>query len=1012
TVGKESNGQYVAASLTIIDLTSSFQKTYSISAQLSSITDFAISGASGLHHIEMTDGTITKDLFVTILDPTNEGTLPSFIQTVLYNPSPKITDPFVINVTLFSPDQDWLVMSGNEGLYLKSNGVINSPIFSNYWFSNGQFVSFPFSVNFTVSLPVWHLIGNMEFTVGFTGNNDLHHNSTNTNILLISSDFTLSVLPSTDQIDRSSFNSPTTINVSLLLGGQNFPLDQLYYQIFLKTTNGTSVITNSFVVASRTMMKIITIPTQIGIGDAKLIIDLLDINSNLLFSNYTSILIYDTVGLTINPTEPHLAAGENTTVLALTYIHDRPNTPLEANITVKNGSTIITAGNTFNGEYSFVLNAPTNSNLGVYTLSWDVQPIGVNTTLIRSCIFFTQFVVNAGAEFLITNLPTQVFRNTNLNFNVQLHSNGYPITGNAGYYQLIQIANNEILGNYLVNKSNTISLTISKDYPKGAYPLRLYYDGNTLYTPVEKDLSVKILSQPFITNVTTNTTGVIAGDTIKISGYLVEENSGNTAVFNQSIEIMISDGVSSWIDGSAITDSHGAFAYFIKITNDLRIGVHFIRLVYSGDPDNYYGSSSNQPIVNFDHNNPLTIEFANQLIANNLFNFTVTGNILAKYNLEYLNVNNNLSQYKSLVNITLDKFGKGQFTTIAPNKRGLIYFRLIAIDDNSSFVINEQTVLVKPTGKITIPSIIESETSNILSFTSSEPYVVYLNDIRLTPASQVWEGQQSLEYSFNFPGVYSLKLQYQSYYLTFTNITSTFTVYEAYSVSKVIPSNIVEGSDISVDISLSGKVIGPLDNINVEIINNRTLQVLAQGLTGATGSVQLHVTVIGSAQEIILHIPAQDVGKYHIQEKNLLLTTSIRRKLDLSVQQTYEFIKNDKNILTGNLYYYSSKLPASDVSLTVKIFSSDILIQTLTVNSASQGVVSVDIGFLDKGEYQIFFSPNSTEFAPFVVITQVTISGVNETTDFINIVFLGLGGVTVLTTVVAIRVFKGHPKGN
>ena len=192
---------------------------------------------------------------------------------------------------------------------------------------------------------------------------------------------------------------------------------------------------------------------------------------------------------------------------------------------------------------------------------WELTPIGENISLIRLNTIVRQYTVSLPTQFHVTNVPSQIFRNQNLDFDIQLLSLSFPLTGDVGTYDLIQKSDLSLIGSYQANLTNNMQLFINNDIPKGDYKLQLDYSGNGIYEPTTKDLTIKILSRPFFDNVLTNASGGVVGETIRISGYLLEEDTGNSPVTNANISVIVSDGITQWIDGTIITDVNGVLIY-------------------------------------------------------------------------------------------------------------------------------------------------------------------------------------------------------------------------------------------------------------------------------------------------------------------------------------------------------------------------------------------------------------------------------------------------------------------
>ncbi|OLS25150.1 MAG: hypothetical protein HeimC3_13010 [Candidatus Heimdallarchaeota archaeon LC_3] len=981
-VGLENGGLWQAGSVTLKDITTNTQKNYNLNAELTIVTDFLLNSPEGRHIIEVTDGSIVKSLNVTVL--ANTGPVSTSVSASVSNSSPKTASSIVISAELDNPSQEFAYFDGSQSLYAKSNGLINSPILSSHWFPAGM-VFFPITVNITVILPSWHPLGAYNLEIGFSGDDTFASSTQIIGIFITSDDFLLDIYPNSSEIDRSSENQTTYISINLVLGGAEIALDNLYYNISLVTDNGTFPLNTPYLIGNRDRTVIVNIPTLIPLGDVVLNVDIIDGSGVIFFSNHTSVLIYDTIDMELIASSSTIRAGDTINYLVLTSLTDRSNRLVEASIIVKNTTDIIGSGMTTSGEWTFSYLVPDDLVLGQYIMIWELTPIGENTSIIRNNTITKQFLVSRPTEFHVTNFPSQIFRNQFLNFNIQLLSGTFPLTGNVGSFDIYLQSDLSLIGSYQVNITQDIQLFITNDIPKGNYDLQLVYDGTGIYESSIKDLTVKVISRPFFRNVLTNASGGVVGETIKISGYLLEEDTNNSPVNNAEIEVLVSDGSTQWIDGTTLTDVIGAFSYDLLITDSLSVGIHFAKLSYTGD-QNTYGQSSNEPIVNFDKENILSLAISSLIYSGQEFNFSASGKLNGHYALQYLDTTG--QEWIFIQNVTLDNQGNYVGQAYSPDLKGPIFFRIFDLNDNSTFLIQERIIYKIPEAKITLEGKIFSKKETTFLFYANELYVVYLNDLRITPSTQSWFLEEYYQYTFNHPGDYKLTIELLGEYLTFYNISKEITVYEDYEIIKSVPNSITEGSSITVNIQIRGKSIGFIQDVLVQIVNTRTELVIAEGLTQVNGNITLNAIIFGAETEIFIKIPKQKIGQYYLEEQILKLVDEIKRKIDISVEQEYYFTVNNKNSLNLKATFTATNNPVSDVPFGISIYKFDTLISEFTITSNMDGRIDIPLGTLGEGEYQVYIRPASDDFAPFVLVTNIIISS--------NDVFKDIGSISVV----------------
>ncbi len=259
----------------------------------------------------------------------------------------RLLDVCFVSIKYSDQSQILMVAPDVASWYVKTNGFINSPILSSEFYSgdtcNGMecydLKFFPDWINFTVAIPGFHPLGSYNFEIGYTGDETYWPVSTTETLFLTDDDFVLDIFPESTEIDRSSLTEINQLPITLRLGGAEISLDNVYYNISLITSSGTSSLTPSpVVIGNRDRQVIVNVPNQIPLGDAVIIVDILDGSDTILFSNQTSVVIFDTVDMVLSPSSPHVRAGETINFLALTSLTDRPNTPIETSIVVKNDS--------------------------------------------------------------------------------------------------------------------------------------------------------------------------------------------------------------------------------------------------------------------------------------------------------------------------------------------------------------------------------------------------------------------------------------------------------------------------------------------------------------------------------------------------------------------------------------------------------------------------------------------------------------------------------------------------
>jgi hypothetical protein len=309
---------------------------------------------------------------------------------------------------------------------------------------------------------------------------------------------------------------------------------------------------------------------------------------------------------------------------------------------------------------------------------------------------------------------------------------------------------------------------------------------------------------------------------------------------------------------------------------------------------------------------------------------------------------------------------------------------------------------MNPLIQINIDEKLYSKEDVAFYFYSDQLYVVYLNDLRITPSGQLLFQEEYYEYMFNHPGNYTLRVELIGEYLTFSNMTTDFTVYEQYEIIRSSPDTIPEGSSVTVNIQIRGKAIGLIQNVLVQIYNTNTKLVIAEGLTQVNGNITLVAPIFGNENELVILVPSQSIGGYELDQSSIPLAFKIRRKLDVAFDQEYELTLNEKNSINFFVTYSSTNNPATNIPFLVSIYQVDTLISNFSISTSSEGILDIPLGTLSEGSYQIYIEPADTNYAPFVIVTSVVISSTDVFNDVstISVVLIGaiiLVGVGVVT---------------
>ena len=1001
TVGYLVNGVWQSVSLTITDQATGHSQGYVLSTAPIQISNFLPGLPLGNHIIQFSVSGVTKTLTLLIVDPSTFGSDTPVLSNLQVSPSPPLVNStFIVSVTMHFSSQQ-LIMSGNELLYVSANDLAGKPISGVYQFGYGA-ISSPSNFQINVQLPFWHPAGNHTFIIGFTGNIYLAPYNTTFTTILNGDQTSANLFLNSTTIVRSNTVSNPALYVSTTLSGQLFnTYNTLSYDLVLKTSAGNFSLCPTTSIPALSFGNSVTINNQAPLGTATIIIEIRSSSNILLFSNYTYVLVQDQVSLSYTLNETYIHAGDTVNITGYTTMAGRPNIALTCNFTVLAGTTQVATGVSNNGALNFTLKIPSSFTANIYPLTWTLIPLNVNLSLIPSRNIVTNIIVTQPVSFNVINVPTSIYRLSNLVFTVQVISAGALLSGNAGNFTILDLGTLKTLVSYFANESTSVSIPISKDQTLGVYSLQLNYPGSQVYEAATKSIAVTVFSHPYFDQVKSNSSKFVAGQTLAITGYLVQENTAKTAVANEVVQFWLNTGAINYYIGNATTNLDGSFTFYYHIPSSLGIGTYSISLSFGGDLKAYLGQNSDYPVIYFDNNWQLTFNVPTKLYSLHTFSITIEGAIYGNYQLlyEYPGPNGLQNPYKWLANVSLDKNGNGNTTLIAPNQRGPIVFKLIAFD-NTSFVINTSIVYVVPATKIlSLNPPITTNKQNIFMLLSSEPYIATLNDLRITPVSQIWNSTQNFTYMFQKPGNYTITLSLQSQYINYTSFSYSFIVYENYTITTNIPSTVYEGSTVYFETTLSGSTIGSIQGAIIEIYNNNTKNVLSEGQTSVYGTIHFNMTFFGPANAIVILVPDQKIGSYYLLEHSFSLLTNYKRQLSLNLQNNGYVVNSGSTAFITVKLTYLDNSPANGVPVYVTIAQNDSIEWSSLAISSSLGILNIKIPPINAGNYLIYFKVNSTSYINQTFETTLTI---NAKTDPLNLqsnlplVALGLGAVACI----------------
>lgn len=749
----------------------------------------------------------------------------------------------------------------------------------------------------------------------------------------------------------------------------DFPINSLSYKYYISNTK--NIVYSTTGIVSNVVLRLpITIAYYYNVGIYFLNLELSK-NGQVLYSKLVQINVYDNI-ITELLFSNQMSDNQLTVKIQVnTYIEDTlVNIPSTVSIYDNNTNSLLKTLSVFGITY-FNL---TFSNQSIPKIL-RVQTL-VNNSLYKTSTKYYPIYYRAVTSIKLNyENPIIVQRLQQVNFRVEVTNTEKNQSVIQGKVDLL--IDSSTIQSINLSTTNTINYVVPIDYPVGKHSLELSYAGTNTLMPCSITYDYYVYSNVHFSDVSVNNTFTNPTTPILVKGLILDEN--NTGMITK---ISIIDNNNTIID-QTVSSSNGSFSFIILNTNIMGYYNYKLR----AETVNYYRSAEYQ--FNLLQNNPFSVTIqANETMK--MGEIKIEGDIYGDYQLSYFSQAGNDYPIETL---KLDNQGFLQTNFLTPNVIGPIYFNVTNLKDPSQTWIQQLILYKKPT--VTIIQLNDAyvgEKVNI-SITSDVFYRLFFNDMLLSN-QYLYINKTMISIPVDTKGINTLKLVFQSQYITESQLTKEIFVYEQVQLLQNLPAKINENTNITTYLQTINNMNVPLGNLQIEFLYNG--QVVQRGQTDNKGKLLMYITVnddlskysfriLGNKE---LYINQEDYPVDAILIRTLMVTSDIALKdfTDLT-ETTVSFVVTYKN--TGE--------PAPLVNMTIEIVNEQNQKDVRNVLTDNKGSLTIQIN-KPVGKYILTIITSDPNYIMAKAVFNFEVKGFDVLNNslVIPVLFVSIGGILVV----------------
>jgi hypothetical protein len=974
------------------------QTKYNISTITNSFTSISweLIDQAGLHTIEFVFNSQIISVEVKAIEDTILGSDQVSLDNQFINDRPSLGAENYAQISLIPIGIPLIQFDGSERLTVETSAFINGQnrqlVLGSLEMTSGIFTgSVIYTVEFTT--PIWWQPDSMaQIHIKFSGNS-LYNSVLEIFELPIRNpgqEITITLPEGVTGGDRSSFGeTANTIDINAKLSGDN--PNGTILDIFFEM-NGT--ITTYFIQGHelsefQTLISI-SIPYDHPLGSGELVA-LIQKESTIISEDRLPFLIFDELSASLIFSTEILLPNQSIELLAYTYREDTYQ-PEAAFVTIYEDSTLT------NAIFNFETDESGYENLN-YTI-----PESESGNILDWWIEITPFI---GSDYngQLVAWPVSIVGETNIRVNsdVFIGSRGENIVLTAQILADTKIISEGILSLYSV-ESNTLihqfnlaqeteadyNIYLDNNFRKGISYYRWDFPGTTLYSPVQKIISLYVYSHPFISEITTNQSYTFPGDNVLIQGNLyLEDNLKSPLDGITSIELWEINASGDFQVASYPTDDVGNFAIQYPISDNIQPGIYSYQIRFTGDESLFLRSAQNQANFELEIRGELGIIWNSspdieKIRSGEEVNITVFGKNFRTYEISYA-TSSQSDVWHVLTQIELGETDQQDIRLDMPETRGSIFLRILELDSGKEQIYNFN-LYVDPTIQLTTPKTpIYTFDVNEYFIESSEPFTFLIDGINLDEEEIFYEESFRWNQAFNEVGEHIILIELTSSDLTQYIFEYSIIVYESVIIDLVSQNQapILEGTLESFTFQITDNHQNPLSNVHSKLVscitctNNlfETEMVLTEGYSSNIGELDLESQIIGHQLALLI---VGDESRY-IRSQLYQLDILIEQLLDADIDTAdLQIIEDTSNEVSIRLFYLYSNYTPSDVMFTVKIvdlLDNNQLLHEIQLKTGNNGEAIISLGKgLKRGTYQLQLSSNDPRFGSFEVTRMFQVS--------------------------------------
>lgn len=625
-----------------------------------------------------------------------------------------------------------------------------------------------------------------------------------------------------------------------------------------------------------------------------------------------------------------------------------------SNDTQLNSEPILTDSNGYFEYFWTISNASFAKTISLY--SFFIPDAALTRTSVSDEISIT---ITRSVTIMIFTSDGEIYtRGDILNIDISIISGEIPIT--EGYLSLSLINGTNVVTTEILGLTTTLNWDIPINQLLGLTTLNISYSGTVLYHPTNILQNIRIFSNPYLTDVYANTSELNHGDTISISGYLLDENN----------EPVMDNQVSIWEQqqylGAATTNSEGIFVFLYDIPLDYPYGYHFLRITFSGD-GLFYNEVFLDIVIDYKVNPILSIStnLETQFNAGEEVILNITGRVHSDGLIQW-----KLRDWETWYDILVISFSnEGEATVlwqIPEDTKGLLDIRVVD-QETQEWAYTTLDIYIIPQILITIN---DQKTvyfvDEILGFKANctENYDVYVNDERISAGLN---GIKEFDIVIRDRGKFNLTIISYGEFIRTISESLLIDILDYTHLSVDHPAEFNENTSITLNVLVTNVEYLNIEGITVYVQDNHTKTILASAVTNIYGEANPTFTLAIGNYTLNIYTLLEDFYNPSLESIIIIVKTQSILELKPIIGFTEESVT-----LEAYLSSFSGKA-ISNASILFDIQLKNNSWERIGItNTSSSGEATISwIILLEPGEYNIKAVYNGSQFVSNSITTSV-----------------------------------------